>query len=37
MQENLNDIKLESYNADGTKEDTEDANYPQDLLSKLKE
>ena len=33
MQENIKDIKQESYNADGTKEDTEDANNPQDILS----
>ena len=32
MQENIKDIKQESYHADGTKEDTEDANNPQDIL-----
>ena len=32
MQENIMDIKQESYHADGTKEDTEDANNPQDIL-----
>ena len=33
MQENIKDMKQESYHADGTKEDTEDANNPQDILS----
>ena len=36
MQENIKDIKQESYHVDGTKEDTEDANNPQDILSSLK-
>ena len=36
MQENIKDIKQESYHADGTKEDTEDANSPQDILSNEK-
>ena len=31
MRENIQDIKQESYHADGTKEDTEDANNPQDI------
>ena len=33
MQENIKDIKQESYRADGKKEDTEDADNPQDILS----
>ena len=32
MQENIKDIKHESYHADGAKEGTEDANNPQDIL-----
>ena len=33
MQENIKDIKQESYHADGTNEDTEDADDPQNILS----
>ena len=32
MQENIKDIKQESYHADGTKEDTEEANDHQERL-----
>ena len=36
MQENIKDIKQELFHADGSKEDTEDANNPQDILSNKK-
>ena len=36
MQENIKDIKQESFHADGTKEDTVDADNSQDILAKFK-